>query len=668
MRRGTRKQSLSLMLVLSLVMALFVSGPVQAAPLPELLITEIVPASSGTGQPYEYVEIYNTTERPINLNGYKLQYFTASPYTKAANTWGITDKVIPARTALVLWLKKFDYPTVPLADFNANYGTNLTADQVFEVKLTTSAQGLHDSSKRRAGIARPDLTLVSAAYINDGVVDGVMNKSVTYKYGDALDMVKIANGQVATPGALVPEQMPGEPDDTVPPPVPAGVTAVAGYGTVTLTWAPVDAADLAGYRVYRDGALALSVSAGVTTATTAKLTGGTYNFTVSAIDQHGNESAQSAVVTATPAHELVTQEERGSATPDSKYETFRAISSMGPVVPGLVQGLVPQGIAWWPGQDWLVTSHYITDGRPSVLTMVDAHTGSLVKSLRLYQEDGAPYVGHAGGVAITGENLWIASGGFLYRIALQDLLAAPDNGNIAFAGRFPVETNASFVSYADGILWAGEFYHPPGNYNTDPSHHMTNSQGAEYGAWIAGYRIDPASDQPAGADPDYIYSIRDQIQGMAITADSVILSRSYGRKNDSYLFKYAHPDLNGAPHTSVTVEGKTVPVWFLDEAAYAENQPVQTLPPLAEGLVTDGAKTLYVLFESGANEYRFDGFNPLDRLGMVDLDAWTRYGSLRIDGLPQRLELGEQATLQVLQYLGNRPEADVTATAALAVA
>lgn len=664
------KRALPWLLALTMVLPLLVHGISRATPLPGLIITEIVPASNGTGQPYEYVEIYNTTNQPIDLSGYKLLYYTASPYTTPANRWTITSAVIPARSALVLWLKKYDYPGVPLADFNSNYGTSLTPEQVYEVRLTTSAQGLHDSSKRRVAIARSDEAAISAAYINDGVADGTgsVNKSVIYKYADAIDMQKIANGRTATPGVLVPEQVPSGSDDQVPPPVPTGLTAEAGAGVVALQWSPVDAQDLAGYRVYRDGALQAAVGVAQTGAVVERLAGGTYWFTVSAIDQSGNESARSEPVSASPGHEQITQQQRGAGVVDDRYVIFRSISTQGAVIPGLVQDLIPQGQAWWPEQGWLVTSAYLKDGRPSVLTVVDSRTGTLVKSVRLYQEDGAPYIGHAGGVAISRENLWVSSGSQLYRIPLAALLAAPDNGNLSFADRFPVVTNASFVAYADGVLWVGEFYHPTAGYNTDPSHHLVNSLGQTYGAWVAGYPVDPATDRPLADGPAYVLSIRNQIQGMALTADSIVLSRSYGRKNDSHLYRYVRPDLAGAPHQTVTVGARSVPVWFLDETTQAPVEPTVALPPLAEGIATDGGTNLYVLFESGANEYRFDGFNPLDRWSVVDLNHWSAYGTLGILGLPQPMEVGQQAQVQVVCYLGNQPAAVVTGSATLAVA
>jgi hypothetical protein len=95
-----------------------------------------VTKSAGSGQPYEYVEIYNTTSEAINLQDYQLQYFT-SDFSSPANRWTIEDKIIQPIDSLVLWLKEFANPDVPLWEYNSNYDMYLTPDDVYEIKLTT---------------------------------------------------------------------------------------------------------------------------------------------------------------------------------------------------------------------------------------------------------------------------------------------------------------------------------------------------------------------------------------------------------------------------------------------------------------------------------------------------------------------------------------------------
>jgi subtilisin len=91
----------------------------------------------------------------------------------------------------------------------------------------------------------------------------------------------------------------GSEPDTTPPAVPGSLTATDTTAeSVNLAWSPVSDADLAHYSVYVDGTLD-----GPTTSANASVTGldaeTSYDFTVSATDTSGNESAQSAVYTVT---------------------------------------------------------------------------------------------------------------------------------------------------------------------------------------------------------------------------------------------------------------------------------------------------------------------------------------------------------------------------------
>ena len=96
------------------------------------------------------------------------------------------------------------------------------------------------------------------------------------------------------------------PPDTAPPATPTGLSAVAGDGSVSLTWTANTESDLASYRVYRSvngsGAspvlVASPTQAGFTD--TGVSNGTTYDYRVSAVDRTANESAQSGAVTARP--------------------------------------------------------------------------------------------------------------------------------------------------------------------------------------------------------------------------------------------------------------------------------------------------------------------------------------------------------------------------------
>jgi hypothetical protein len=93
--------------------------------------------------------------------------------------------------------------------------------------------------------------------------------------------------------------------DRFPPPTPAELVALAEAGRVRLVWRPSDAADLAGYLVYRRAAsgdfvrLTAQPLAATEFSDAGVAAGQTYRYRVTAIDQLGNESPPGAEVQAT---------------------------------------------------------------------------------------------------------------------------------------------------------------------------------------------------------------------------------------------------------------------------------------------------------------------------------------------------------------------------------
>jgi hypothetical protein len=118
------------------------------------------------------------------------------------------------------------------------------------------------------------------------------------------------------------------------------------------------------------------------------------------------------------------------------------------------------------------------------------------------------------------------------------------------------------------------------------------------------------------AYPSFFISIPDQVQGAAFTREHIILSRSYGRKNNSLLSVYRIP-FHRQPEDYFTLENKTdVPVWHLDCRHHVRTI---TAPPMTEGIVmVEGA--LAVLFESAADKYRRTSRFPQDRIHFLDTE------------------------------------------------
>ncbi|ULL15403.1 hypothetical protein DVH26_13705 [Paenibacillus sp. H1-7] len=321
----------------------------------------------------------------------------------------------------------------------------------------------------------------------------------------------------------------------------------------------------------------------------------------------------------------ITQEEAGIKIRVNMPEIkpFLEQSKAGPIVPALQQKAVPQGIGFIEEKNWILISHYREGGLPSLLTVVDAGSGEMVKAMELYKDANTPYTGHAGGVTVSKRHVWISSDSYAYQLKLEDVIQAKSDSKLTFAGSIKTDTRASFTTYANGVLWVGEYANGK-DYPTEKSHYMNNRDDKEYKAWTVGYKLDEQTDLlPAGKKvepnvpvvPDYILSIPDSIQGMAITPSSILLSQSAGRNAASTLMKHSNV-LSEQPHSKAAIGSETVPVWFVDSKN--KKEPMQ-IPPMSEGIVHSKGM-LYILFESGASMYKASSSYALDRIHLLQMN------------------------------------------------
>ena len=307
-----------------------------------------------------------------------------------------------------------------------------------------------------------------------------------------------------------------------------------------------------------------------------------------------------------------------SLSTSSLYDNFYASGQLDAPTPGVAEGIIPQGIAYLPGENWLIFSGYRSDGGHSALIAVDRATNEVVKEVYLLNTDRSVYTGHAGGVCVTEKNIFISNASKLYRISLDTFRALPAAAECAFEEEIPVPVTASYCAYAEDILWVGEFQYG-GEYKTDASHKVKSKDG-RYKAWTCGYILDQSTENEIKAEafagevitPDYILSMTERIQGMTISKDQIYLSQSYGRKNASLLWRYSNV-LGSTPDAQAELNGKTIPIWCLDSGV---KTGALSAPPMTEGLVTIDDE-VYVLFESAAQKYmdpKNPSVNPIDRV------------------------------------------------------
>jgi hypothetical protein len=326
--------------------------------------------------------------------------------------------------------------------------------------------------------------------------------------------------------------------------------------------------------------------------------------------------------------------------PPDVFFDYLAHLSPGPVIPGIFQGAVPQGMAYIPSADTMVISNYMDDGAPSVLTMVSMGNGGMTGYLRLQDENGSPYTGHVGGLAVTEKHLWIASDRNLFMLPLNKVTktagTGPGGSDLLLPPPFHTEVTGAFATAVPGVLLVGEFWSSDGRYPTAKSHHYTSPNGTRSHALMAGFYLDKKSGEIPEANrkdrvvyPDFFITLPDRVQGAVWIDELLILSRSYGRKNLSTLSVYFSPldfekerDLKGAEHGAedfFTLEnGRRVPVLHLD-TRYLRSHI--TAPPMTEGITGYGTQAA-LLFESGSNKYRSTARLPRDRIDLLDRELF----------------------------------------------
>ena len=306
--------------------------------------------------------------------------------------------------------------------------------------------------------------------------------------------------------------------------------------------------------------------------------------------------------------------------------------------PGLNDGFVCQGIAAVDGDNRILISGYMTEGRASRIYVTTTDGESYYVTLNC---DGAPYMGHAGGIAVSGDKAYIAGGSRIYSFELDDVLNASNTASVNIGKGTKVNNKASFLYTDDEYLYVGSFTEPDDYYvqqqvyaganlaagtglpigtlfyGTNTEYVVTNSSAeielpetlfeTAEGLHLAICSVYPIDDLSA---PVKVYSIRDYVQGICFTPDGkIVLSTSYGLTSSGY---YVY-DRDSATDSGKTLDG--APVYILEK-------PIMEFsgPAMAEGMdYYNGG--IITLTESASNKYIFGKLFFADDIVHLNLDS-----------------------------------------------
>ena len=264
--------------------------------------------------------------------------------------------------------------------------------------------------------------------------------------------------------------------------------------------------------------------------------------------------------------------------------------------PGLGDNFVCQGVAVSEENEIIIVCGYMTDKSNSRIYITNENNESKYVTLT---RGGEKYTGHAGGIGITGDCVYIANGSKIYTFPLSDLLNAKNGDVVDIGTGTEVNNNASFVFTNEEYLYVGEFSDLKNGYETD---HSFNTPDGNYLAIITRYDIDDLS------TPDKIYAVRDYVQGVCFTPDGkVVLSTSYGL-TDSVYYVYNESE---ATDSGEVLDG--APVYYLTEI-----ERIVKGPAMSEDMDWYDGKVI-TLSESASNKYIFGKLFFADKIVGLDL-------------------------------------------------
>ncbi|MBO4782586.1 MAG: hypothetical protein J5522_09325 [Lachnospiraceae bacterium] len=270
-------------------------------------------------------------------------------------------------------------------------------------------------------------------------------------------------------------------------------------------------------------------------------------------------------------------------------------------IPDINSGFIAQGLTYDDRSDCFFMTGYMNDKSSSPIYMVEKSTNKYVKKLLMQNPDGSEFHGHAGGMTVHGDYIYVAGSGdsCLYVFSYEDAIKASDNSTIKSIGTFPMpdDMSVAFTSSDENVIYAGEFYRAE-NYKTADNHKMTTSAGDYNQALMFAYRFSDSANALFGIEPEpfEVYSVTDLVQGMDTYNGKLYLSTSYGIAF-SHIYVYDKPQST----KNLEIAGLTLPLYELDSASLTNTFKY---PPMSEEIVCIDDR-IYTMCESASNKYIF---------------------------------------------------------------
>ncbi len=285
-------------------------------------------------------------------------------------------------------------------------------------------------------------------------------------------------------------------------------------------------------------------------------------------------------------------------------------------IPGLSDGVVPQGLCYVEDEDIYLMSGYMNNGSKSRIYVVDGETKETVKYFTISGVSEEFENGHFCGVASSGNFVWLATDDHCFSFSLEEIMTVENGFTVEPISYFDTGTGADFCFSDDTYLYVGEFFRNNDTI-TDESHHYQISENEINKAIAFRYEIDQSAENGLkSTTPVDALSIPNLVQGLAITdSGKIVLSTSYGLP-DSNIYTYENVYASSTTETFALSETESIPLYILSSANL---ESTLVAPCMSEGIDYVNGRVV-ILFESACDKYKLFTRNRVTEVFSVAME------------------------------------------------
>lgn len=320
-----------------------------------------------------------------------------------------------------------------------------------------------------------------------------------------------------------------------------------------------------------------------------------------------------------------TQMITGELPNERQLREFNDNSEAAFIIPGLKEGFIPQGIFYEEENDiFLISGYYKDKTQPSRIILVDGE-GNFIKSVGCHGKKNKA-TGHFGGIAVFGDNVYIATTSVTHVLSLSKILTCDDDAYVPIEAELYTDTTCSYVNVCDGVLYIGEFT----DINFTDIKEATNiykaKNGEMYFSRVNAFVLDENAlwgikedkiDDENNLIPDFAFTSPFKVQGMCVLDDGkIVYTASSTAVTNSRVYLY-EDITKGEPDEIITVGGQDVPLYYCQKADRIAQYRV---PTYLEEITVYPDGSVYIITESAAAPYAMQSKNPIDYVIKWDID------------------------------------------------